>query len=101
MKSFRIRPTTLVTALVEGLLSGLGVLNWASTGRMNLWWWVRGCRLRMVRAVSSLCNLGGVIVPEMYRKVFGVFVAPQEGELGALLAAEAEVADYRPSLGSS
>ena len=33
-------------------------------------------------------------------KVFGVLgcVAQQEGELGALLAAEAEVAEYRPSL---
>jgi len=35
------------------------------------------------------------------RQVVGVFVAQQGGELDALLAAEAEVADYRPSLGQS
>jgi hypothetical protein len=32
------------------------------------------------------------------RGVVGVFVAQQEGELGALLAAEAQAAEYRPSL---
>jgi hypothetical protein len=31
----------------------------------------------------------------------GVFVAQQEGELGALLEAEAQAADYRPSLGEA
>ncbi len=41
----------------------------------------------------------GVSVPELCRQVVGVFVAQQEGELGALLAAEAEGAAYRPSLG--
>jgi hypothetical protein len=40
-------------------------------------------------------------VPELCRQVVGVFVAQQEGELGALLAAEAAATDYRPSLGQS
>lgn len=54
MRSFGIRPTALVAAIVVGLSSEPGVLRWAITGLMNLWWWVRGRRLRMVRAVSLL-----------------------------------------------
>ncbi|MEI8081695.1 MAG: hypothetical protein WCI74_07610, partial [Actinomycetes bacterium] len=48
-----------------------------------------------------IADARGVSVPELCRQVVGVFVAQQEGELGALLAAEAEVADYRPSLRQS
>ena len=40
-------------------------------------------------------------MPELCRQVIGVFVAQQEGELAALLAAETEVTEYRPSLGHS
>ena len=55
----------------------------------------------MLVGLKRIADLRGVSVPEVCRQVIGVFVAQQEGELGALLAAEAEVADYRPSLGSS
>ena len=55
----------------------------------------------MLVGLTRIANLRGVSVPEVCRQVIGVFVAQQEGELGALLAAEAEVADYRPSLGQS
>ena len=41
-EEFRDPPTALVAALVVGLSSALGVLRWASTRWMNLWWWVRG-----------------------------------------------------------
>lgn len=48
--------------------------------------------------LTRIADARGVSVPELCRQVVGVFVAQQEGELGALLAAEAEVAEYRPSL---
>ena len=48
--------------------------------------------------LKRIADARGVSVPELCRQVVGVFVAQQEGELGALLAAEAEVAEYRPSL---
>ena len=51
--------------------------------------------------LKRIADARGVSVPELCRQVVGVFVAQQEGELGALLAAEAEIADYRPSLGQS
>ncbi|MGE2728212.1 hypothetical protein ACQI4F_01945 [Mycolicibacterium vaccae] len=53
----------------------------------------------MLVGLNRIARLRGVSVPEVCRQVVGVFVAQQEGELGALLAAEAEAADYRPSLG--
>jgi hypothetical protein len=55
----------------------------------------------MVVGLKRIADARGLSVPELCRQVVGVFVAQQEGELGALLAAEAEVADYRPSLGQS
>lgn len=55
----------------------------------------------MVAGLKRIADARGVSVPELCRQVVGVFVAQQEGELGALLAAEAEAADYRPSLGQS
>lgn len=55
----------------------------------------------MVAALKRIAEVRGVSVPELCRQVVGVFVAQQEGELGALLAAEAEAADYRPSLGQA
>jgi hypothetical protein len=51
-----------------------------------------------VAGLKRIADARGVSVPELCRQVVGVFVAQQEGELGALLAAEAQVADYRPSL---
>lgn len=51
-----------------------------------------------VVALKRIADAQGVSVPELCRQVIGVFVAQQEGELSALLAAEAEVANYRPSL---
>jgi hypothetical protein len=54
-----------------------------------------------VVGLKRIADARGVSVPELCRQVVGVFVAQQEGELGALLAAEAEVVDYRPSLGQS
>ena len=54
-----------------------------------------------VVGLKRIADARGVSVPKVCRQVVGVFVAQQEGELGALLAAEAEVADYRPSLGQS
>ena len=54
-----------------------------------------------VMGLKRIADARGVSVPELCRQVVGVFVAQQEGELGALLAAEAEFADYRPSLGQS
>ena len=53
----------------------------------------------MLLALKRIADIRGVTVPEVCRQVVGVFVAQQEGELGALLAAEAEAMDYRPSLG--
>jgi hypothetical protein len=53
----------------------------------------------MLVGLKRIADMRGVAVPEVCRQVIGVFVAQQEGELGALLAAEAEAADYRPSLG--
>lgn len=55
----------------------------------------------MLVNLKHAADLRGVSVPEVCRQVIGVFVAQQEGELGALLVAEAEAADYRPSLGQS
>ncbi|BBY99227.1 hypothetical protein MFAL_26940 [Mycolicibacterium fallax] len=52
----------------------------------------------MLVGLKRIADLRGVSVPEVCRQVIGVFVAQQEGELAALLAAEAEAADYRPSL---
>jgi hypothetical protein len=54
-----------------------------------------------VVGLKRIADARGVSVPELCRQVVGVFVAQQEGELGALLAAEAEVAGYRPSLPQS
>ena len=51
--------------------------------------------------LKRIADARGVTVPEVCRQVMGVFVAQQEGELTALLAAEAEAADYRPSLGQA
>lgn len=53
----------------------------------------------MLLGLKRIADARGVSVPEVCRQVIGVFVAQQEGELGALLAAEAEAAGYRPSLG--
>lgn len=53
----------------------------------------------MLVGLKRIADARGVSVPEVCRQVIGVFVAQQEGELGALLAAEAEAAQYRPSLG--
>ncbi|WBP93337.1 hypothetical protein O6072_19260 [Mycolicibacterium neoaurum] len=55
----------------------------------------------MLVGLTRIAGMRGVSVPEVCRQVIGVFVAQQEGELGALLAAEAEVAEYRPSLGEA
>lgn len=55
----------------------------------------------MLFGLRRIADMRGVSVPEVCRQVIGVFVAQQEGELSALLAAEAEVADYRPSLGEA
>jgi hypothetical protein len=54
-----------------------------------------------VQGLKRIADARGVSVPELCRQVVGVFVAQQEGELGALLAAEAVVAAYRPSLHQS
>jgi len=54
-----------------------------------------------VVGLKRIADSRGVSVPELCRQVVGVFVAQQEGELGALLAAEAEIAEYRPSLDHS
>lgn len=54
-----------------------------------------------VVGLKRIADARGVSVPELCRQVVGVFVAQQEGDLDALLAAEAEAADYRPSLGRS
>ncbi|MEX0581754.1 MAG: hypothetical protein WD228_11735 [Mycobacterium sp.] len=54
-----------------------------------------------VGGLKRIADARGVSVPELCRQVVGVFVAQQLGELGALLAAESEVTDYRPSLGQS
>lgn len=53
----------------------------------------------MLLGLKRIADVRGVSVPEVCRQVIGVFVAQQEGELGALIAAETEAADYRPSLG--
>lgn len=55
----------------------------------------------MLVGLKRIADMRGVSVPEVCRQVIGVFVAQQEGQLGALLAAEAEAADYRPSLGQA
>lgn len=54
-----------------------------------------------VVGLKRIADSRGVSVPDLCRQVVGVFVAQQEGELGALLAAEAEVAEYRPNLRQS
>lgn len=53
----------------------------------------------MLIGLKRIADSRGVSVPEVCRQVIGVFVAQQEGELSALLAAESEASDYRPSLG--
>ena len=55
----------------------------------------------MLVGLKRIADMRGVSVPEVCRQVIGVFIAQQEGELGALLAAESEAADYRPSLGQA
>ncbi|MCV7070532.1 hypothetical protein H7H73_08780 [Mycobacterium rufum] len=55
----------------------------------------------MLTGLTRIASMRGVSVPEVCRHVIGVFVAQQEGELSALLAAENEAADYRPSLGEA
>ena len=84
-------------------------------GWMTLWWWVRVCRPRMVPAVSSRCSFTSTSMLLRLKRIADmrgeraggvpagdrVFVAQQEGEPGALLAAEAEAADYRPTLGQA
>ena len=55
----------------------------------------------MLVGLKRIADMRGVSVPEVCRQVIGVFVAQQAGELGALLAAEAEAAEYRPSLGEA
>lgn len=55
----------------------------------------------MLAGLKRIAEIRGMGVPEVCRQVIGVFVAQQEGELAALLAAEAEAADYRPSLGQA
>jgi len=54
-----------------------------------------------VVGLKRIADARGVSVPELCRQVVGVFVAQQEGDLGALLAAEAQVTDYRASLGTA
>lgn len=49
-------------------------------------------------ALKHIAEVRGVSVPDLCRQVVGIFVAQQEGDLGALLAAEAEALTYRPSL---
>ena len=51
-----------------------------------------------VARLKRIADARGTSVPELCRQVVGVFVAQQEGDLGALLAAEPEIADYRRSL---
>ncbi|MDX1873250.1 hypothetical protein SBI67_14060 [Mycolicibacterium sp. 120266] len=55
----------------------------------------------MLLGLKRIADIRGVSVPEVCRQVIGVFVAQQEGDLGALLTAEADAADYRPSLGEA
>lgn len=55
----------------------------------------------MLVGLKRIADARGVTVPEVCRQVIGVFVAQQEGELTALLTAEAEAANYRPSLGQA
>ncbi|MDX1893068.1 hypothetical protein [Mycolicibacterium sp. 050158] len=55
----------------------------------------------MLVGLKRIADTRGVSVPEVCRQVIGVFVDQQEGQLGALLAAEGEAADYRPSLGEA
>ena len=55
----------------------------------------------MLVGLTRIAAVRGVSVSEVCRQVVGVFVAQQEGELGALLAAEAEATDYRPRLGEA
>lgn len=55
----------------------------------------------MLIGLKRIADMRGVSVPEVCRQVIGVFVAQQEGELSALLAAESEASGYRPSLGHS
>lgn len=55
----------------------------------------------MLFGLKRIADIRGVSVAEVCRQVIGVFVAQQEGELGAFLTAESEAADYRPSLGQA
>jgi hypothetical protein len=49
-------------------------------------------------ALKSIADVRGVTVSDLCRQVMGVFVAQQDGDLGGLLAAEAEAQAYRPRL---
>lgn len=53
----------------------------------------------MLVGLKRIADRQGVTVPEVCRQVMGVFVAQQEGELSALIAAETDADGYRPSLG--
>ncbi|MEW5812515.1 MAG: hypothetical protein AB1925_24080 [Actinomycetota bacterium] len=55
----------------------------------------------MLVGLKRIADRQGVSVPEVCRQVIGVFVAQQEGELSALMAAETEADGYRPSLGEA
>jgi hypothetical protein len=52
----------------------------------------------MLLGLKRIADARAVSVPEVCRHVMGVFVAQQEGELSALLAAEDEADGYRPGL---
>jgi hypothetical protein len=54
-----------------------------------------------VVGLKRIADARGLSVPELCRQVVGVFVAQQQGDLGALLAAEADASAYRPSLHQS
>jgi hypothetical protein len=49
-------------------------------------------------ALKAIADVRGVDVSELCRQVIGVFVAQQDGDLGALLVAESEAQAYRPEL---
>lgn len=50
-------------------------------------------------ALRHIADVRGVSVPDLCRQVIGVFVAQQDGDLDALLAAEVQATEaYRPSL---
>ncbi|KMO69254.1 hypothetical protein MOBUDSM44075_04679 [Mycolicibacterium obuense] len=55
----------------------------------------------MLVGLKRIADRQGVSVPEVCRQVIGIFVAQQEGDLSALMAAETEANGYRPSLGEA